>query len=39
MEYKLIVQTSELPNGKKKKIIYYNREILIVNIEDFFLCG
>jgi 3-phenylpropionate/trans-cinnamate dioxygenase ferredoxin component len=36
MEYKLIAQTSELPNGNKKKILYDNREILIVNVEGSF---
>lgn len=36
MEYKLIAQTNELPNGNKKKILHENREILILNIEDSF---
>ena len=36
MEYKLIAQKNELPNGKKKKIIYCNKEILIVNVQGSF---
>jgi len=34
MEFKLIAQTSELPNGKKKKVVFEDREILLVNIDD-----
>lgn len=33
MEYKIIAQTNELANGDKKKIVYNNQEILLVNIE------
>ena len=36
MEYILIAQTSELQDSNKKKILYANREILIVNVEGSF---
>lgn len=36
MEYIIIAQTNELANGDKKKIVYNNQEILLVNIEGTF---
>lgn len=36
MEYRIIAQTNELANGDKKKIVYNDQEILLVNIEGTF---
>lgn len=36
MEYKIIAQTNELANGDKKKIVYNDQEILLVNVEGNF---
>jgi len=36
MEYKIIAQINELANGEKKKIVYNDQEILLVNIEGTF---
>ncbi len=33
MEYKIIAQINELANGEKKKIVYNDQEILLVNVE------